>query len=266
MHRSCGFGGWGAIWTDWYHITPSWVQNIFGNSGAEKSFKYPRGWETNQSLEMGPKPNDYKHIQNKLQLALNNYINTKIWIKISMEIVWIIIVVKWSCEKAFFFLSKKPACKTSCDVTRRMRPPQMLFGVRASQLVSYVQQAQTAKRFAKDWSASASTSCRVSMRLKWHQERPLPSPIPDWVHSAIGNPRQLCVSNSITHYEARNMVSKRSYIRMPTLLLSTAVHGPKSHCFSVVEFLPDIPSKLFLLPLTHSLSLSNIIWSKCTNV
>jgi len=31
-----------------------------------------------------------------------------------------------------------------------MRLPQMLFGVRASQLDTYEQQAQTAKRFAKD--------------------------------------------------------------------------------------------------------------------
>ena len=36
------------------------------------------------------------------------------------------------------------------SAARRMRPPQMLFGVRASQINSYEQQAQTAKRFEKD--------------------------------------------------------------------------------------------------------------------
>lgn len=47
-------------------------------------------------------------------------------------------------------LDKSKARRSQLLLLRRMRPPRMLFGVRASRVGSYVQQAQTAKRFAKD--------------------------------------------------------------------------------------------------------------------
>lgn len=47
-------------------------------------------------------------------------------------------------------LDKSKARRSRLLILRRMRPPRMLFGVRASRVGSYVQQAQTAKRFAKD--------------------------------------------------------------------------------------------------------------------
>lgn len=47
-------------------------------------------------------------------------------------------------------LGKSKARRSQLLLLRRMRPPRMLFGVRASRVGSYVQQAQTAKRFAKD--------------------------------------------------------------------------------------------------------------------
>ncbi len=49
------------------------------------------------------------------------------------------------------------------SINRWMRLPQMLFGVRASQLDTYEQQAQTAKRFAKDKSQS-----EVRDIKQWH--------------------------------------------------------------------------------------------------
>lgn len=41
---------------------------------------------------------------------------------------------------------------------------------------------------------------------------------------------------------------------MPTLPLSTAVHGPKSHCFSVVEFLPHLHLEILPTPSLFRIS------------
>lgn len=60
---------------------------------------------------------------------------------------------------------------------RRLRPPQMLFGVRASQINSYEQQAQTAKRFVTD-------NCNSFRKKKKERKRKkkLQSSIPRGLH------------------------------------------------------------------------------------
>lgn len=78
-----------------------------------------------------------------------------------------------------------------------MRLPQMLFGVRASQLDTYEQQAQTAKRFAKDKSQSVTSNSDI--QVAW-----FPNPIVSRHREKRDSEalfRGWTVSNSFTFYE-----------------------------------------------------------------
>ncbi len=118
------------------------------------------------------------------------------------------------------------------SINRWMRLPQMLFGVRASQLDTYEQQAQTAKRFAKDKSQSEVRDIQVACAWLWFPNSIVSRHREKRDREALF--RGWTVSNSFTFYEH----GKRWEQPASNCLYSACERCPRCwiHSFPVVYF------------------------------